>query len=91
MAPDHNDFYKTFCQPQFTGIREDQKEEFIKVHKKLDKICDLLKGKNGDEGLIDEVRNNAKFRKKAMWAVGSLITVTATQIAMWIRTKISGN
>lgn len=43
---EHQDFYTTFCQPQFRTI-----------DKKLQKVLDVLKGENGDPGLCDEVRS----------------------------------
>ena len=48
---EHNDFYITFCQPQFN-----------KLFDKVDGIHDMLKGKNGDSGVCDDIRDIKAMR-----------------------------
>lgn len=49
----HKEFYETFCKPQFSQIGKDVKT-----------ILNILKGKNGEPGLCDEVRELKKIHTK---------------------------
>ena len=79
MAKEHEEFYDRICSKNFEVI-----------HQKLDSICDLLKGKNGEPGIVDEVRNNARFRKRTIWVLATIIGTTITQIIIWIRQRVTG-
>ena len=79
---EHDEFYKTFCQPQFG-----------KLFEKIDDIHSLLKGKNGDPGMCDDIRdlkqiqteaNEATKRKKARadWLTKTLIGAVVVQLVL---------
>ena len=97
MVKEHEEFYDRVCSPKFETIVADNKTSFKEVMKniddtkaKIDKIHELLKGKNGEAGMCDTVRENAKFRKRIFYAVGVLFTVAVGQIVIWIRQKLLG-
>ena len=79
MAKDYEEFYDRFVNPRLD-----------KIDGKLDDLCGLLKGKNSSPGLIDDVRDNTRFRNRIFWAIGTLIAVTIGQAVVWVRTKITG-
>jgi len=70
-------FYNQWCKPQFEDIQSSQKE-----------ILRLLRGKNGDPGLIDDVRDNTRFRTRILWGFGLVVTAVITQAVVWIKSKI---
>lgn len=73
MAKEEKEMYELICQKRFDSI-----------DKKQDQILDILRGKNNNPGIIDEVRT-----LKSRWAIifGSLIVLfsaLATQLIRWL-------
>jgi len=78
----HNDFYRTFCKPQFEAIDE-----------KLSALVDVLKGKDGEPGLCDHVRamreENVKKSKQKNWLTRTFIGAVIVQILFVVREFIN--
>jgi len=66
------DMYTTFCEKRFDKIDEQQ-----------EKMLEILRGKNGDPGLIDDVR-----QLKGRWAIIFaafivIFTALGTELVQW--------
>ena len=70
---EHDDFYKIFCQPQFN-----------KLFDKIDDIHGMLKGKNGNPGICDDLRELTKIqqvkKEKNSWLVKTFIAAVIVQL-----------
>ncbi len=70
---EHDEFYKTFCQPQFG-----------KLFEKIDDIHGMLKGKNGNPGLCDDIRELKNIqtakKEKSNWLVKTFVAAVVVQI-----------
>jgi len=64
-------------------------ERFGHIDVKLDTILELLKGKDREPGLIDDVRELNKFRRTAVTVLSFFGLTLVTQIAIWIRSIVS--
>lgn len=59
-------------------------ERFTKIDGKQDEIIDLLRGKNGFPGLIDDVRT-LKARWKVIYATAGIVTIAVVkEVIAWI-------
>ena len=80
--PNNEEFYDRWIDPQFRQI-----------HDKQDEILRLLRGDNGDPGLIDDVRDNTKFRYKFVsgikWLTATVISAVITFV-VWVFGSKSG-
>ena len=90
MAEDCNkDMYNLVCKERF----DDTKKllECIKTTEESyhQEIIDILRGKNGNPGLIDNVRDNTKLRKFANWIaitfVGAFIIQSVALLFFFIK------
>jgi len=82
MNGEQREFYKTICQPQFEDING-----------KAQTVIDILKGKNGEPGLCEEVRDiyhevkelkkihNDKVKKKS-WLTKTFIAAVIIQVVL---------
>ena len=78
---EHKDFYTTFCQPQFAKLFEKVEAVERLVNERVSSLHEILKGKNGQPGLCDDIRSlknlhekkadQSKFLKRAF--VGAVI------------------
>lgn len=73
----HEKMYELICAKRFDSIDEKQ-----------DRMLDILRGKNGDPGLIDDVRT-----LKSRWSIiiGALVILFGallTQVARWLFASI---
>lgn len=70
---DDEGMYEMVCKPNFNEIKESQKE-----------IIGLLRGKNGDPGLLDDVRT-LKARWKVIYGTAAIAGVAALKaVIAWI-------
>jgi len=60
------------------------KERFDHIDKSQQEIISLLKGKNGDPGLLDDVRDLKRRWTLIFAVVGILATVMITQLVQWL-------
>jgi len=83
---EHNEFYTTFCQPQFKNLSD-----------KMDDITDLLRGTNGDPGICANLRTLSEVHKQRVsqskWLfrtfIGAVIAQTiilGREIVQWMTT-----
>ena len=76
MAPEHEineKLYEMVC-----------KDRFDSIDNHLSSITDLLKGKNGNPGVVDDVRGLKKFNKYAVGAVAFLVCTGIAQFIHWL-------
>jgi len=64
-------------------------ERFGHIDVKLDTILELLKGKDREPGLIDDVRELNRFRRTAVTVLSFFGLTLVTQIAIWIRSIVT--
>lgn len=72
------EMYEEICEGRFSHI-----------DRKLDTILELLKGKDREPGLIDDVRELNRFKRTAVTVLSFFGITIFTQIAVWIRSVIS--
>ena len=70
----HEEFYNQWVEPQLEELRSGQK-----------KILDCLRGKNSDPGVVDDVRDNTKFRKRFLWVIITIVAAAIVQTAVAVR------
>ncbi len=63
-------------------------KRFDKIDKNLEGISELLKGKNGDAGLIEEVRGLKRFHKYVIGAACFLVMTGIAQLIHFLFTKL---
>jgi len=63
----------------------DYEKRLEAIEKKLDSILDLLRGKNTDPGLIDDVRDLKRFKKTVVRSFVGIVAVLFSQIVIWLR------
>ena len=76
MADEKSDdekMYRLICKERFDNIDKSQQE-----------IISLLRGKNGDPGLLDDVRDLKRRWTLIFAVVGVLSTVMITQLIQWL-------
>lgn len=74
---DDEGMYDRICRPNFDEIKLGQKE-----------ILGLLRGKNGDPGLLDDVRT-LKARWKVIYGTAAIVAVAAVKaVIAWVSTVI---
>ena len=76
MAPEHDineKLYEMVCKDRFDSLDSGQKD-----------IMSLLRGKNGNPGLVDDVRGLKKFNKYAVGAVAFLVCTGIAQFIHWL-------
>ena len=71
--------YSEICKPAFDGLKADTQE-----------ILKILKGRNGDPGLLDEVRELKQLRKTILGGFLFLFTTLFVQAMIWLRSKFGG-
>jgi len=74
---DEAERYELVCKQQFDELKTDIRE-----------IRDLLKGKNGNAGVVDDVRGLKKFNKYICAAVIFFICTGLGQLIHWVFMKI---
>jgi len=50
-----------------------------------DEILRILKGRNGDPGLLDEMRDMKRFRNGILGTLGFILAAMFTQMVQWVR------
>jgi len=63
------------------------KDRFDKIDSHLEGISSLLRGKNGDPGLVEEVRGLKRVHKYVLGAIGFVACTGTVQVVRWISTK----
>ena len=74
------EMYKNFCKARFDTIEKTQQRNH-------EELMDILKGKNGDPGLIDNVRDNTKLRNlvgKMTWLFLSAFVVQSVALIFFL-------
>ena len=71
------DIYEMVCRPQFEELKTGQKE-----------IIRLLRGRNGNPGVVDDVRDLKRTNTAVVGAVIFLLCILATQVISWGWDKI---
>ncbi len=74
---DHKEFFGMVCGPKLDGLEAGQ-----------GRIIDILKGKNGDPGLCDDVRNIKKTHKLLTAGIAFVLSVLTIEGASWLFTII---
>ena len=70
---DEQERFNEICKPRFDEMISGQKE-----------IINLLRGKNGDPGLLDDVRQLKSRWKSIFAAIGILFTAIIAQTIHWV-------
>ncbi len=70
----HEEFYNQWVEPQLKTLREGQK-----------RILECLQGKNSNPGVVDDVRDNTKFRKRFIWVIVTVCAAAIVQTAVAVR------
>ena len=82
------EMYDRFCKDRFDKMDK----QFDKVDKKLDNYIDimfgLLKGSNGNPGVMDDVRDLKKINRAMTGAIVFLISTLVIQAVAWGWQKI---
>ena len=74
---DHKDFFGMVCGPKLDGLEAGQA-----------RIIDILKGKDGDPGLCDDVRNMKKIHRLLTAGVAFVLSIVTIEGASWLFTAI---
>ena len=76
---EEEELFEKVCQPRLE-----------RIEKKLDSVCDLLRGKNSEPGIVDDVRLLKKVYKCTVGVIVFVVSVIVVQIVTWIRQKVGG-
>jgi len=76
---DHDERWREVCQPKLNAIEA-----------KLDDVLAALKGRNGDPGLCDRVRDLERSRASAGKLIWALLLTAVAQLAIWVRSLFTG-
>lgn len=76
---DHKDFFNMVCEPKLDGLKTGQA-----------RIIDILKGKNGEAGLCDDVRNIKKTHRLLTVGIAFVLSILTIEGASWLFTIIKG-
>ncbi len=74
---DHKVFFGMVCEPKLDGLEAGQA-----------RIIDILRGKNGDPGLCDDVRNIKKTHRLLTAGIAFVLSVLTIEGASWLFTVI---
>lgn len=76
---EHKDFFGMVCEPKLDGLEAGQA-----------RIIDILKGKNGEAGLCDDVRNIKKTHRLLTVGIAFVLSILTIEGASWLFTIIKG-
>lgn len=76
---EHKDFFGMVCEPKLDGLEAGQA-----------RIIDILKGKNGEAGLCDDVRNIKKTHRLLTVGMGFVLSILTIEGVSWLFTIIKG-
>lgn len=93
MAPSNEDkMYNLICKGEFADIKKTIKDRQETEEKHHQEMMNILRGKNGDPGLIDEVRANTRLRKALFWVLvtfcSGFLIQTAALIVIIVKDKL---
>lgn len=83
---EENERYDEVCKPAFERMEKAQQ----RGNEGTEEILRILKGQNGNPGLLDEVRDLKRFRRGIVGAFCFVLTVLFVQGIAWIRGKFGG-
>jgi len=81
---EHENFFNQWCKQFFEEARQERQQAKMERQE----ILNLLKGKNNSPGLVDEVRDNTRFRKRIGWLTTTAIGAIIVQAIIWLKTKL---
>jgi len=61
------------------------KERFDKIDSKQDEVLGLLRGKNGDPGLLDDVRTLKNRWKVIYGTAGAVALIVLRTVIVWVK------
>ena len=77
--------YTEVCKPAFDRLET----EIARSNKTSDEILRILKGRNGDPGLLDEMRDMKRFRNGILGTLGFILATLFTQAVLWFKDLLS--
>jgi len=76
---EEEELFDKVCKGRFDAIEANQHQ-----------ILRLLRGKNSEPGLVDDVRALKKVYKAIIGVVVFIVALISTQFAIWLRGKLNG-